>query len=379
MGSRPARPSTSSRPAAGNGGMFDAAWVGDAFNVAVAVFVPPDYRPRAAHRAHRRERHADQPRPADGRIRGHAPDRARRDGHARHLCRPRRHPAASDIKWRRFGSAGELLGRCRASRKTIYNYTQSPAVAFGDDTLVLLGDDSDQSRRSPSRAWARDGQILTRPYDILRAPSSASAATTWSAAAPTPSSAGSRTARLRILAGRPRPHHPVKKVPGRVNRAGVRSSPGWSRNRNPDKENDDAIHGDCEGERRIRERHASRREGPGRDGQVQRGAGQGGRHAGGGGAAPEREGRAHRLRRRQREDAWSTARSPRPRSWSPATGCCRRRPGRSASSGSSARRSRRATWSRFASCSRPTTSRPAIRPASCARRRSGCGRRWRRQ
>ena len=29
----------------------------------------------------------------------------------------------------------------------------------------------------------------------------------------------------------------------------------------------------------------------------------------------------------------STARSPRPRSWSPATGCCRRRPGRSASSG----------------------------------------------
>ena len=30
---------------AANGGMFDGAWVGDAFNVAVSTFVPPDYSP----------------------------------------------------------------------------------------------------------------------------------------------------------------------------------------------------------------------------------------------------------------------------------------------------------------------------------------------
>ena len=34
----------------------------------------------------------------------------------------------------------------------------------------MLLDSDGTSRRSPSRAWARTAQILTRPYDILRAP-----------------------------------------------------------------------------------------------------------------------------------------------------------------------------------------------------------------
>ena len=48
--------------------------------------------------------------------------------------------------------------------------TPSPAVAFGDDTLVLLGDDSGQSSTLAITRVDGDGGIVTAPYYILRAP-----------------------------------------------------------------------------------------------------------------------------------------------------------------------------------------------------------------
>ncbi|CAA9274066.1 MAG: PhnB protein, partial [uncultured Chloroflexi bacterium] len=59
------------------------------------------------------------------------------------------------------------------------------------------------------------------------------------------------------------------------------------------------VHGNCEVERGVRGGNAAERAGAGGDGQVQRAAGRGRRDAGGRGAAPQRQGGAHQLRRRQ--------------------------------------------------------------------------------
>lgn len=50
----------------------------------------------------------------------------------------------------------------------IDNYLSSPAVAFGDDTLVVMFAEDLVSSLVLTRVGP-DGQILARPYDILRA------------------------------------------------------------------------------------------------------------------------------------------------------------------------------------------------------------------
>jgi len=72
------------------------------------------------------------------------------------------------IMWGRFGSAGELLAEALVAEVTYSYYGPSAAVAFGDDTLVSVVDQQ-VSSLSIARVGP-DGQILTRPYDILRAP-----------------------------------------------------------------------------------------------------------------------------------------------------------------------------------------------------------------
>jgi len=157
-------------PPTGNAGAYDAAWVGDAFNVAVAAFVPPDYN-RALRvvrvdvngtlttRDRLMDEFEDMPRIARG-----APD-------TRVTYVAQEEFGGTDVQWRRFGSAGEPLAAAllaEASSDSTY-YAQSPAVAFGDDTLVLLAAVGQGSSVSITRVGP-DGQILTRPYDISRAP-----------------------------------------------------------------------------------------------------------------------------------------------------------------------------------------------------------------
>ena len=151
-----------------SGGAVDGAWVGDAFNVAVVAFVPPDYSPvlRMARidvngALTSRDLLMDEFEEAPRITRGAADTRATyvaRIGQSFDL----------DIKWRRFGSAGEPLADA-VLVKAISAYSQSPAVAFGDDTLVLVVGDQQGSSLSITRVGPA-GQILTRPYEILRAP-----------------------------------------------------------------------------------------------------------------------------------------------------------------------------------------------------------------
>ena len=95
-----------------NAGMFDGAWVGDAFNVAVSTYVPPDYSPAlriaridvngtlTSRDVLMGDEFEDAPRIARGAT----------DTRVTYVC-PHR-PVVGydvDIKWRRFGSAGERL------------------------------------------------------------------------------------------------------------------------------------------------------------------------------------------------------------------------------------------------------------------------------
>jgi len=155
-------------PEGSNAGMFDAAWVGDAFNVAVAVFAPDYNRGLRIARIDPNGtltsrdlligEFEEAPRIARGAT----------DTRVTYVARSDRPPGNIENKWRRLGSAGELLAEA-VLVTPVYNYTSIPAVAFGDDTLVLLDPDGNQSSLAVARVGP-DGQIPTRPYDILRAP-----------------------------------------------------------------------------------------------------------------------------------------------------------------------------------------------------------------
>jgi hypothetical protein len=152
-----------------DGGMFDGAWVGDAFNVAVSAFVPPDYRPAlrivridvngalTSRDVLMGDEFEDAPRIARGAT----------DTRVTYVARLYPLSYDVDIKWRRFGSAGERLADA-VLLTPVDNYTSSPAVAFGDDTLVLMFAEDLVSSLALTRVGP-DGQILARPYDILRA------------------------------------------------------------------------------------------------------------------------------------------------------------------------------------------------------------------
>lgn len=155
-------------PATADAGAFDAAWVGDAFNVVVATFVPPDYN--SALRLARID--------ANGTVTSRdllvggfedVPRIARGATDTRITYAAPYQVYARDIMWRRVGSAGELLADALVAQSPYGYSVPSPAVAVGDDTLVLVAD-----QQASSLSLARvglDGQIRTRPYDILRAPS----------------------------------------------------------------------------------------------------------------------------------------------------------------------------------------------------------------
>lgn len=155
-------------PADPNAGMFDAAWVGDAFNVAVTVFVGSyddsalriariDVNGTLTSRDLLMDEFEEAPRLARGAT----------DTRVTYVARGAPSSSGAENKWRRLGSAGELLAEA-VLVKPVYNYYPSPAVAFGDDTLVLL-DGGQLSSLAVARVGP-DGQILSRPYDIVRAP-----------------------------------------------------------------------------------------------------------------------------------------------------------------------------------------------------------------
>ena len=105
------------------------------------------------------------------------------------------------------------------------------------------------------------------------------------------------------------------------------------------------------------------------DGQVQRGAGQGRRHAGRRRAAPQLEGRARAVRRRPAARS-STGPSPRPRSWSPASGSGRSARWRRPSSGSKRCPFRPASRGRGPAGLRAPRTSARRSPPSCASRRT---------
>jgi len=151
----------------GYAGMFDGAWVGDAFNVVMATFVPPDYT--SALRLVRID--VDGTLTSRDLLAGGFEDmpriaRGATDTRVTYIALDQF--GGRDIMWRRVGSAGELLADALLADVTYGYYGPSPAVAIGDDTLVLVSD-----QQVSSLALARvgpDGQIRTRPYGILRGP-----------------------------------------------------------------------------------------------------------------------------------------------------------------------------------------------------------------
>jgi hypothetical protein len=153
-------------PLTGNAGMFDGTWVGDAFNVAVSAFVAPTYfhalrivRIDVNGTLTTRDLLMDEFEEAPRLARGAADTR---------ITYIARGSFDLDVEWRRFGPAGEPLAEALLAQ-SIHGYTQSPAVALGDDTLVLVADDDQTSSLAITRV-DRASRVITPQYDIARAP-----------------------------------------------------------------------------------------------------------------------------------------------------------------------------------------------------------------
>jgi hypothetical protein len=156
--------------AAGPYGWFDAAWVGDAFELVATIYSPVDYSNSL------RVVRIDPTGPLTSRD-------LLIDGDFFEL--PKIVTGAQDLRmtfgatsqgpiagalgvvWQRFGPGGEPLDSVELVRSS-YGVTSSPAVAFGDDTVVLMG--TTNSVALSVTRLGPDAAILTPTYEIARGP-----------------------------------------------------------------------------------------------------------------------------------------------------------------------------------------------------------------